>query len=46
MVGTGKALLNPKEAAEFLGILSGTLAQWQLRSKSPSQVSAQDGRAQ
>lgn len=33
-----KALLSPKEAAEFLGIPEGTLAQWRSQRRGPPYI--------
>ena len=33
-----KALLTPKEAAEFLGVPEGTLAQWRSQQRGPAYI--------
>jgi excisionase family DNA binding protein len=36
--GAGKRLLSPKQAAEFLGVPEGTLAQWRSQRRGPRYI--------
>ena len=42
MVSHSRPLLSPKEAAEFLGIPSGTLAQWRSQRRGPPYIKLEE----
>ena len=42
MAAHSKLLLTPKEAAEFLGIPSGTLAQWRSQRRGPPYIKLEE----